>query len=72
MPNGKTFIRITNQQIYDEILELKALLATTVSQNNKEHGGFKAQGKLNSWVGGAALATACTAIAWLFTHLNGG
>jgi hypothetical protein len=67
---GKTFITVTNADIYDEIKKLREDNSTAhnfiIARQDKTNGGVK----LSMWIATTALAVALIAIGYLFSHLN--
>jgi hypothetical protein len=69
--NNKTFIRITNQQIYDELNSLK-------ENNEKEHiaimnmiSGYKSQMRRVYWLLGILTSVTVGLITYFINHIGG-
>ena len=71
MANGKTFIKITNRDIFNEIKELKELLNETITENKTDHSNIRASINLNRWMIYGAIAISTTGIGWFVLYLLG-
>lgn len=68
--NGnKTFLKVTNQDIFNEIKSIKELLETTIKTNGYEHYCLKGNAKTAKSFAIAALALASWTLGWLIAHL---
>jgi hypothetical protein len=77
MKNGKTFVRITNQDIYAEIKGLRTDLGTLREHNDKAHGiiltkhmNNQAEIKVIRWISASALGIAVFISALLITGVS--
>ncbi len=65
--NGsKTFIKITNQDIYKKISSLEKEIREYHEDNSAEHEKLLGKIILNRWIVGAALAVAGFAVVWIW------
>lgn len=72
MQNGnKTFIKITNKNIFDKLEIIEKSLIEFHEVNGKEHEKIKGSLVLQHWMILGALAMAGTAITWLWMHVSG-
>ena len=63
--NDKTFVRITNQDIYNSIQELKQDLTNLIINNKAEHKKIMGRVSLNKWIATTALSLVLFIIGWL-------
>lgn len=80
MVKSETFMKVTNQDIYNEIKDIKKTLTDSLGklkeENSKDHEAIKSKQdktngsvKLTKWIATTALAIALISIGYLFTHL---
>ena len=72
-----TFIKITNKDIYHEIVSIKEKIDVTQKQNNIEHGQIirrldltNGKVKRSLWVATTALTITLIVLGYLFQHIN--
>ena len=75
--NDSTFVKVTNQMIYDEIQTLKKLQLDYARTNSDEHGGIisrqdKTNGKvkLSMWAATTALSISIILIGFIINFLT--
>ena len=70
--NGnKTFIRITNQTIFNKIEDLEKKVEEFCESNGKEHERMSGKVKLALWTGGTALTLCGIVLGFLISHIAG-
>ena len=69
MSNGKTFVKITNDDIYNKLEGMEAKLERFCAENRADHEKIKGTIVLAKWMAGIAIGAAGTAIAWLWQHI---
>jgi hypothetical protein len=68
--NGnKTFIRVTNTDIWNELKLMRELLESTIKANEGQHYCLKGSTKAAKSIGIAALALSSWTLGWLIAHL---
>lgn len=68
--NGdKTFIKITNKDIYLKLEALETVVSTYCRTNVEDHAKIKGNVNLAKYMAGIALGAAGTGIAWLWQHI---
>jgi len=67
--NDKTFVRITNQDIYNSIQELKQQVTDLITHNDSEHRRIMGRVNLNKWIATTSLSLVLILMGWLLQHL---
>ena len=78
MAGGDTFVKITNNDIFDEIKSLRSEFSTFKTENAKDHEGIekhvvKTNGKVkaNRWMVSTAITLFIICLGFLMNHLAG-
>jgi len=70
--NGnKTFVRITNQTIFEKLEDLERKVGEFCESNGKEHEKISGKVKLALWTGGTALTLCGIVLGFLIAHITG-
>jgi hypothetical protein len=69
MSNGATFKKITNNDIYKEIQELKGTLEVHIKENAEQHERLTGSAELGKWAAGVAITLALAVLSTLLFHL---
>ena len=76
MPNSKTFVRITNKDIYNNIEDTKLAIANFKIDNEDHHAKIinrlditNGNVKTNKWVARTAITLALLVLGWFVAHL---
>jgi hypothetical protein len=73
MPNGnKTFMRITNRDIYEKLAKLEETVAANHEQTNECVVRLAGKASLNFWIATSALGFAAGVAGFLTMHILGG
>ena len=75
MPKGngsRTFIKITNKDIYCKIEALEKMVREFNEHGINERQKMKGKIAMNRWIAGGGIATAGYAVCWLWAHVSGG
>jgi hypothetical protein len=72
MKNGnKTFVKITNQNIFDKIESIGRKLDLIYESNSKEHAQLSGKARLNFWIASTAIALFILLLGFFIKHLGG-
>jgi hypothetical protein len=66
----KTFVRITNEQVYKELCDLKQSNLSQHTDIMNMISGYRSQLARYKWALAGIMALSLTTLSWLFMHIN--